>query len=130
MNIKTKIMQSIAVGITTLTFACTPVFADESTKDKEGDIVAACESYQGLAFTIMNIRQSGVSLLDMLEAVSEDANIREYARAIVRLAFTKPKYSTQEMQSEASSVFANEVYMMCMQNASSSKMKKDNRNTF
>lgn len=72
-----------------------------------------CESQEQMANTIMQARQTGVPLQRMLDLANGDAVIK----AIVRMAFTKPKFTSEKYKGNAADQFANEIYLLCMKNS-------------
>ena len=68
-----------------------------------------CETYSGLAETIMDGRQTGTSMATMIAIVSDDA----YATHIVRTAYEQPRWHTDESQQRAIEGFRDEVYLEC-----------------
>lgn len=68
-----------------------------------------CESYSGLAETIMGGRQTGTSMAAMIAIVSDDA----YAAHMVRTAYDQPRWHTGENRQRAIEDFRDAVYLEC-----------------
>lgn len=68
-----------------------------------------CESYSGLAETIMDGRQTGTPMAAMIAIVSDDA----YATHMVRTAYDQPRWHTGENQQRAIEDFRDAVYLEC-----------------
>lgn len=68
-----------------------------------------CETYSGLAESIMHSRQSGMSMAEVISIVSEDA----YATHMVRTAYDQPRWHTGESQQRAIEDFRDAVYLEC-----------------
>ena len=68
-----------------------------------------CETYSGLAETIMDSRQSGTSMATVIAIVREDA----YATNMVRIAYEQPRWHTDESQQRAIEDFRDAVYLEC-----------------
>lgn len=68
-----------------------------------------CESYSGLAETIMDGRQTGTPMAVMIAIVSDDA----YATHMVRTAYEQPRWHTGESQQRAIEDFRDAVYLEC-----------------
>ena len=68
-----------------------------------------CDTYSGLAETIMDGRQTGTPMAAMIAIVSDDA----YATHMVRTAYEHPRRHTGENQQRAIEDFRDAVYLEC-----------------
>ena len=75
-----------------------------------------CKPIHGLAETIMERRQEGVSMVKMLEIAnpSDGGSIKELSISLVEEAYSSPRYHTPENQQRAVQDFGNEKFKMCM----------------
>jgi hypothetical protein len=74
-----------------------------------------CGSMGELAATIMENRQSGVSMATMMEAVPGEGNsTSELSETLIISAFETPRYSTDQMQKRAVEEFRDEAYLSCV----------------
>ena len=69
-----------------------------------------CVAAAELANTVMQTRQLGVSIVKAMELAGDNRAVR----AIVALAYSKPRYSTEQFQQEARTDFETEVYLICI----------------
>jgi hypothetical protein len=91
-------------------FVCVAiVFAVTVSNAKANEL---CEAQSNLASTIMDARQNGMPMLDMMKAVGPDAPL---AKILVRAAYDSPRYHSEEMRTYATTEFSNEVYLMCVE---------------
>lgn len=104
MKIKTIITSIITAGI--LLVAPVTSYAN-STKE-------LCESQQDLAHVVMRARQAGLPLKNILASVKQVKAGEE----IVRMAYTLPKYSSEEYRADAADEFSNKIYLLCMSSLS------------
>lgn len=74
-----------------------------------------CEMQSKLAHKIMEARQLGVDLADMMR-VSDNAsaNMRAITRPLTLAAYSKSRYNTPENQRKAAQDFANDVMFACL----------------
>lgn len=68
-----------------------------------------CETYSGLAGSIMDSRQSGASMATVIAVVREDA----YATQIAKTAYEQPRWHTDESRQRAIEDFRDAVYLEC-----------------
>ena len=68
-----------------------------------------CESIESLATVVMEARQSGVKLSDMLKGDKEDLVV-----AIIIEAYEEPRWLTKESKEKSVVDFANEVMLACV----------------
>lgn len=89
-----------------LLLICTQsAYAAEETEGKK----LTCEDLENLARSVMNSRQSGVSMSDMVKVAPE-------FKWMIIAAFEQPRFSTEENQTEASQDFANTIALACYKN--------------
>lgn len=91
--------------ITTITLAiATPLAA-------ETDVPATCKDLGQLAESIMEARQSGVTLSRSME-VAEGS---DFTQALVLAAYQTPRFNTDEYQRESITDFRNAVELACFE---------------
>ena len=69
-----------------------------------------CEELHQLATTVMQARQNGAAMPEMMRIASDNP----LARAIVQDAYNAPRFSTREYQQRETEDFANTVYAECL----------------
>jgi hypothetical protein len=86
------------------------VYADEGITENE------CLNIYKVAKNAMHLRQLGVPIVDQMKII-DDAKInkstKEFMGIIVEKAYEKPKFSSEEYKTEATTEFANEWYIAC-----------------
>ena len=75
-----------------------------------------CKPIHSLAQTIMERRQEGASMVEMLEIAnsSDNESAKSFAILLVEEAYSSPRYHTRENQRRAVQDFGNENFKMCM----------------
>ena len=75
-----------------------------------------CKPVHKLSETIMESRQKGVSMVDILEMAEtvESENLKNLAISIVEEAYDSTRYHTRENQLRAIQDFGNDMFMICM----------------
>lgn len=73
---------------------------------------SACLAAYDLAEMVMNLRQAGMSLPDMIEAAESEKGSREMV-AMVEDAFSRPNYEMEENKDKAVKSFAESWYTTC-----------------
>lgn len=73
---------------------------------------SACLAAYDLAEMVMNLRQAGMALPDMIEAAESEKGSREMV-AIVEDAFSRPNYEMEENKDKAVKSFAESWYTTC-----------------
>ncbi len=68
-----------------------------------------CDDLYELAFKVMNLRQNGTPVSDLIALTGGN----RIANAIVIAAYEETQYSTREYQNRASKEFANRVFIEC-----------------
>ena len=81
---------------------------------ESGEQEINCEQYFDLGKKIMEGRQAGVPMPDMIKIAGDNA----FFRAMVITAYERGRYSTEKYQNRAISDFANEIYMVCVKGSS------------
>lgn len=76
---------------------------------------ALCRSVESVAKTVMTARQNGRSMSDMMESTSkiQGAKIAEMAKSIVKTAYDKPRFTTEEHKQRAIENHGNEWAAQC-----------------
>lgn len=75
-----------------------------------------CGAMGALAGSIMEMRQTGVPLSEMMRRITDavaDEAMKEFARAAVMMAYAAPYYSTREFKENAINEFRNEAELSC-----------------
>lgn len=75
-----------------------------------------CSSIEGLARTVMEARQRGVSMSQIMQLIQQtnpDAATLALARRMVTDAFNEPRYSTREYQQRAATDYGNTWAAVC-----------------
>lgn len=87
-----------------------------SNKYSEEEWFSICKSTAGAAKAIMNSRQRGVSMTEMMDKVVGTAEpaIKDVVKAFVIAAYEKPRFNTSEYQQKAEIDFENEAYLVCI----------------
>ncbi len=68
-----------------------------------------CKSIEGLARTIMEKRQEGISMSAMMNAIGENNMHRE----LIKLAYNKTRYNTEKYKQKSIEEFANKAALTC-----------------
>ena len=99
-----------------LVAAVATVLLTSVTIYKEAQAQVICEAVDRLAKSIMEARQSGAALSDMLKVLDGPNNktTGPFVRAVVMEAFEQPRYSTESMQQKTITEFANQQMLMCV----------------
>ena len=88
---------------------------DKFIKKRDDDIIKnrktdkLCKSIESLARSIMQKRQEGISMSSMMEAIGKNDMHRE----LVKLAYKKSRYSTEEYKQKSITNFANKAASTC-----------------
>lgn len=86
-------------------------------KYSDSEWMGICKSVSNTARTIMNRRQNGASMSDMMDGVMNTdtpMEIKEIIKPFVIAAYEKPRFSTPEYMLKAEVDFENEAYLTCM----------------
>lgn len=77
-----------------------------------------CSTVATLAHSVMNARQSGVSLTKSLKLANNGTNkgVNNLTRLFVMEAFKEPRYRTEQYQSDAILDFENKQHLDCLEN--------------
>lgn len=88
----------------------------DDNKISDEEWLGICKSAAGAAKGIMNARQRGVTMTEMMEKVvgTADPAVKDVARAMVISAYEKPRFDTPEYQQKAEIDFENESYLACI----------------
>ena len=98
--------------IAAMMFVPTITFAEEQKPTPKD----TCFAIGKMSKTIMENRQIGVPLVDMLQVPEgiEQENLANIVRQIIFEAYDRPKFSTKEYQIEVAEEFSNEVLLSCL----------------
>lgn len=72
-----------------------------------------CESIAKTARTVMDARQSGVALSNVLAIVDQYPNTKTIMRQIVLDAYSKPRYSSEEFRLRETEAFGDTWEIAC-----------------
>ena len=92
--------------IVLLTFSVTTYAQDLKT----------CTVLSDLAGAIMKYRQDNVDVVKLYDVANSrpDAELQEFMRSTINLAYRQPGYSTDKYQAEAIVKFKNQFFLDCM----------------
>lgn len=94
-----------------LLLACLPLLTCEKAVASDN---ALCESMSNLAGAIMEGRQAGRDMAEMMKAgSSNDPAIVKLRESFIVAAFEEPRYSSEEYQQKATADFKNSVFLQC-----------------
>ena len=93
----------IIAAALTLSFTA---FAEEPQTD-------VCDELNNLARSVMNARQSGMEMRQLIEVVRGN-EASEVAIEIIIRAYEKPRYSVEKNKQNAIKDFQNEIYLQCI----------------
>tara|TARA_R110002049_G_scaffold96042_1_gene235486 strand:+ start:115 stop:408 length:294 start_codon:yes stop_codon:yes gene_type:complete len=69
-----------------------------------------CQGVSSLARVIMESRQTGVNIIDVINAVDDN----ELAKVIIIEAYKDPKFSTDDYKKTSINEFASRWYIICL----------------
>lgn len=75
----------------------------------QSDYMELCREISNLAESIMSNRQSGASMVQMMDIADGNG----LAQSLVAAAYEEPRYSTPQYQQEAISDFRDQAYLEC-----------------
>jgi len=87
----------------TLVMTSTVALAEQQEK-------SVCDSIQEVAYTIMKVRQSGVSMAKMYNA----ANGTEFIEKMVIAAYDIPAFTTESIKQSTIQDFADKMFLQCV----------------
>lgn len=89
-------------------------------KYSEEDWGAICRSASKTASAVMRNRQLGISMNNQMDNLlpAADPAIKGVMESMIRLAYTKPRYSSSQYQQNAITDFEDEYLLMCLQSRS------------
>jgi hypothetical protein len=96
-------MLKIKISIVSLLFLSAPVSAD----------VEICTEYADLAERIMQIRQDGVPLSEVL-SVGSEPEVKELIKTLALIAYKSPRFYGEDAKGIAVSEFSNKVLLQCL----------------
>lgn len=82
-------------------------------EDEENNWRKSCEMYSSLAETVMEARQAGLPMSDMMDLVM-DGSLRKLTEEFIIEAYKTPRYSSERMKREAVIDFKDDVYHECV----------------
>lgn len=86
--------------------------AHSNTPITQIDIDRMCSGWAELAELIMERRQAGMPLADMLVAVGDN----ELARSLTIDAYNQTRYSSENVRERVTREFSNELHLLCLKN--------------
>lgn len=104
-------MKSKIIAITLMLIVSTHTTAQDLSDDD-------CNSIESIARQLMQHRQSGTNLKDIMSVFEWEA-----ARTIVLDAYGSPRYSLKKNQDKEVDEFANKWYLSCLKAMDSEKLK-------
>jgi len=87
--------------------ACTSVLADKDVPSQSQ--VDVCKDISGTATSVMQARQNGVPIVEMMDIAGDS----ELLRYIVMQAYEGPRYSTEPHKKRAEVEFSNRMFLEC-----------------
>ena len=78
-----------------------------------------CKQVHGLAKIIMEARQAGVALPEMIKIAMSNENseaMRSLNKTLTLAAYEEPQYSTEKMKAKTVTKFANTISLECYKN--------------
>ena len=77
-----------------------------------------CRKLSGVAKTIMEARQKGMPMADMMDVATAqgDTPFGNFTKSTTIAAYEEPRFGTPEMRSRAISEFENGIYLECIKN--------------
>ena len=105
-----------ATAISMTLFAASTAAEGLMTKE---DATQFCLGQASLANTVMDARQAGVSMANMMTSVrsleQSDLSLR-LIDSVITMAYEEPRYSTAKVKQKVVTEFENKVFLMCLQN--------------
>ena len=83
------------------------VLASEERKE-------TCKGVSGVAMKIMEARQAGVPVSDLLDKLQQAGN-DQWVYELVKLAYREPGYSTEQNKKKAITEFGNSAFISCVE---------------
>ena len=79
-------------------------------------VSANCDDIAGLAKTVMETRQSGVSMSNMMKVAESDKGaLGRIMKGMTIQAYKKPAYHGKELQQRMINDFEDKWYMLCIE---------------
>lgn len=90
--------------------------ATQGNNYSEQDWKSICRSASKAAGAVMRNRQLGISMNDQMDTLLPKAEpaIKGIMESMIRLAYTKPRFSTQEYKKSAETDFEDEYHLLCL----------------
>lgn len=73
-----------------------------------------CRGVVMVATDIMTARQTGVSMMQMMEAAQDMGEFKAGTEQLIRLAYDEPRMHTEAAQRRSVTEFANRMLSLCM----------------
>lgn len=88
----------------------------QGSKYSDQDWKSICRSASKAASAVMRNRQLGISMNDQMDTLLPKAEpaIRGIMESMIRLAYTKPRFNTQEYKKSAETDFEDEYHLLCL----------------
>ena len=100
--------------------AATSGSSRQGGKYSEEEWGTICRSASKTASAVMRNRQLGISMNNQMDNLlpAADPAIKGVMESMIRLAYTKPRYSSSQYQQNAITDFEDEYLLMCLQSRS------------
>ena len=99
--------QMMTASLLALAFTTAQAQTDES--------VQFCTQMAGMADSIMDARQAGVSMDKMYGVSSGNEEVDKMARLLVRMSFAKPQMYTNDAKARMVSEFRSDTFARCIE---------------
>jgi hypothetical protein len=110
---KRLIMTIIFIGIS---IGVTGFCEDKIEPKAEHDQYSVCKTVAELATTIMELRQDGMQIVHIVEAINLKDNIEfnNFIISLIKRAYSVPIFEAHRMKQQTIFDFTNEVYLECI----------------
>lgn len=118
-----RAVQKSIYFIVTVTLAACLSAHGASKPDEDLD---ECKRMENSAKMVMKARQAGAPMSKLWDVAVNTNNeyLEEMYKMLIRSAYDKPRFSTEEMQERSVMDFQNEYFSACMRNAEKGKKAK------
>lgn len=90
------------------------VFFISSSVFSAVDKKETCKGISGVAMKIMEARQAGIPVSDLLDKLQQ-AGDDQWVYELVKLAYKEPGFSTEQNQKKAITEFGNSAFISCIE---------------
>jgi hypothetical protein len=90
------------------------VISSPVNSDAPTDAFNECRGVVMVATDIMTARQTGVSMMQMMEAAQDMGEFKAGTEQLIRLAYDEPRMHTEAAQRRSVTEFANRMLSLCM----------------